>query len=160
MQHHDPFAAHEFVHRWWFHYDEGHLEVLSSLLASDCRLRSRTETGKHPHEEFIAADNRGSEDAMAWMRAHRRNSPCPLRHQASNVFVSATRPDEIELESYLFVTQIVERKPSTLSSGIVRWTLRLTDDGYRLLAKDVVLDSIESTSFQDVPEVSGRMELW
>ena len=29
------------------------------------------------------------------------------------------RGDEIDLESYLFVTQIIDRKPSTLSSGIV-----------------------------------------
>ena len=24
---HDRFAAHEFIHRWWFDYDEGHLDV-------------------------------------------------------------------------------------------------------------------------------------
>ena len=67
-----------------------------------------------------------------------------MRHQASNIYVVAERDDELDVESYLFVTQIIERKPSTLSSGLVHWTLRLTADGYRVLYKDVVLDSIES----------------
>ncbi len=160
MADHDGVAAHEFIHHWWFHYDEGHLDVLAPLLAADCHLRSRTETGTHPHEQFIASDNHGPDAAMAWTREHRQHSPYPLRHQASNVFVAAIRGDEIDLESYLFVTQIVERKPSTLSTGVVHFTLRLTVDGYRLKSKDVVLDSIESTAFEDVPEVSGRMARW
>ncbi len=160
MTGHDRLAAHEFVHHWWHHYDEGNLDVLAPLLTDDCRLRSRTDTGRHPHEEFIASDNHGPDTAMAWTREHRRHSPYPLRHQASNIFVAATRGDEIDLESYLFVTQVVESKPSTLSSGIVHLTLRLTPDGYRLKYQDVVLDSIESTAFQDVPEVSNRMTRW
>lgn len=157
---HDRFAAHEFVHHWWFHYDEGNLDQLEGMLTDDCWLRSRTETGKHPHEQFIASDNRGPDAAMAWTKEHRRHSPYPLRHQATNVFAAAERGDEIDLESYLFVTQVIDRKPSTLSSGIVHWTLRRTAAGYRLKSKDVVLDSIESTAFEDVPEVAGRMARW
>jgi len=157
---HDRFAAHEFIHRWWFNYDEGHLPVLESLLAEDCHLVSRTETGKHPYEEFIRSDCRGREAVMAWKQQHRQHSPYPLRHNASNIHTIAERGDDIDLESYLLVTQIVDRKPSALSSGIVHWTLRHTDDGYRLVSNDVVLDSIESTAFQDVPEVSNRMTGW
>lgn len=160
MADHDRMAAHEFIHHWWFNYDEGRLDVLAGLLTDDCRLRSRTETGMHPYEEFIASDNVGPEAALAWTKDHRRHSPYPLRHQASNVFVAAIRGDEIDLESYLFVTQIVNRMPSTLSTGIVHVTLRLSADGYRLKSKDVVLDSIESIAFQDVSEVSGRIERW
>ena len=74
--------------------------------------------------------------------------------------VVAERGDEIDLESYLFVTQIIDRKPSTLSTGIVHWTLHVTDNGYRLHYKDVVLDSIESAPFHEVPEVAGRQERW
>ena len=160
MADHDRLAAHEFIHHWWFNYDEGNFDLLAPLLTDDCRLRSRTETGTHPHEEFIRADNHGPAAVMAWNKDHRKHSPYPLRHNASNIFVTAARDDEIDLESYLFVTQIRENKPSTLSSGIVHWTLRLTVDGYRLKYKDVVLDSIESIAFQDVPAVSGRMERW
>jgi 3-phenylpropionate/cinnamic acid dioxygenase small subunit len=160
MTNHDHLAAHEFIHRWWFHYDEGSFDLLDGLLTEDCHLRSRTETGRHPHEQFIASDNHGADTAMAWTKEHRRHSPYPLRHQASNIFVVATRGEEIDLDSYLFVTQIVDRKPSTLSSGIVHWTLLRAPDGYRLKSKEVVLDSIESIAFQDVPEVSDRMSRW
>ena len=160
MSVHDRFAAHELINRWWFNYDEGYLDVLEGLLADDCHLQSRTEPGHHPFEEFIASDNHGRDAAMAWKREHRRDSPYPLRHHAANVHVVAERGDELDVESYLFVTQIVERKPSTLSSGIVHWTLVLTDDGYRVLAKHTVLDSIESAPFQEVDYVADRQKTW
>jgi 3-phenylpropionate/cinnamic acid dioxygenase small subunit len=160
MTPHDRFLAHEFINRYWFLYDEGRLDVLADLLTEDCHLRSRTELGQHPHEEFIRSDNHGRDAAMAWTKNHRRHSPYPLRHHAANVHVVAERDDELDLESYLFVTQIIERKPSTLSSGIVHWTLKLTDDGYRVLRKDVVLDSIESAPFHDVDFVSDRQGNW
>ena len=160
MTRHDRFAAHEFINRYWFNYDEGHLDVLAGLLTDDCHLSSRTETGQHPQEEFIRSDNHGLVTVTAWTREHRKHSPYPLRHHAANVHVVAERGDEVDLESYLFVTQIVERKPSTLSSGIVHWTLKLTDDGYRVRRQDVVLDSIESAPFQDVDFVNDRQKTW
>src|SRR5207248_2935888 len=110
--------------------------------------------------EFIRSDNKGREKAMAWTKEHRRHSPYPLRHNGVNVHVTAERGDEIDLESYLFVTQIIERTPSTLSSGLVHITLRLTPDGYRIARKEVVLDSIESAAFQDVDFVNERMKAW
>jgi hypothetical protein len=157
---HDRFAAHELVNRWWFNYDEGNMEVLEGLLAEDCHLISRTETGDHPFEEFIRSDNRGREATMAWTKDHRRHSPYPLRHHGANVHVTAERGDELDLESYLFVTQIVDRKPSTLSSGLVHITLVLTADGYKVKRKEVVLDSIESAAFESVDFVKGRLASW
>jgi hypothetical protein len=160
MSVHDRFAAHELINRYWFLYDEGRLGELGGLLAEDCHVRSRTETGQHPFEEFIASDNHGRDAAMAWTKEHRKHSPYPLRHHAANVHVLAERGDEIDLDSYLFVTQIVERTPSTLSSGIVHWTLQLTDDGYRVRSKEVVLDSIESKPFHDIAQVTDRQLAW
>lgn len=160
MAAHDHFAAHELVHRYWFHYDEGHLDVIEGLLLEECHVTSRTETGQHPFEEFIASDNQGREAAMAWTRDHRMHSPYPLRHNATNVFVVAERGNELDVESYLFVTQIVDQKPSPLSSGIVHWTLVLTDDGYKVRSKDVVLDSITSGEFHTIGFVADRMARW
>ena len=60
----------------------------------------------------------------------------------------------------LFVTQIIERKPSTLSSGFVHWTLVRTPSGYRV--KDTHrarLDRI-GTVPEDVEYVAGRMKNW
>jgi hypothetical protein len=97
---------------------------------------------------------------MSWTKEHRRQSPYPLRHHAANVHVIAERGDELDLDSYLFVTQIIDRRPSTLSSGIVHWTLLRTDAGYRVRRQEVVLDSIESAPFQDVEHVSDRLKAW
>ena len=97
---------------------------------------------------------------MAWTREHRRNSPYPLRHHAANIHVVDERGAELDLESYLFVTQIIERKPSTLSSGLVHWTLVRTGSGYRIRQKHVVLDSIESAPFKDIEFVSDRQKTW
>src|SRR5688572_1663150 len=157
---HDRFAAHELVHQYWINYDEGHLEVCERLLTEDCHLSSRTELGTHPFEEFIRSDSHGRDAAMAWTREHRRNSPYPLRHNAVNVHVVAERGDELDLESYLLVTQIVDRRPSTLSSGLVHFTLVRSDDGYRIRRKDVVLDSIESAPFHEVEFVADRAKAW
>jgi hypothetical protein len=157
---HDRLAAHELISKWWFNYDEGHLDVCEQLLTDDCHLSSRTELGTHIYEEFIRSDSYGRETAMAWTKEHRSNSPYPLRHHAANVHVVAERGDEIDLDSYLFVTQLIDRKPSALSSGLVRFTLVRTPDGYRLRRKEVVLDSIESAPFQDVAYVADRQGTW
>jgi hypothetical protein len=160
MTAHDRMAIHELIHSWWFNYDEGHLDVLEGLLTDDCRTSSRTEMGNHPQEQFIASDNSGRAAVMEWKREHRRHSPYPLRHHAANVFVAAERDDEVDVDSYLFVTNIIDRKPATLSSGLVHWTLRRTPDGYRVKGQHVVLDSIESAPFHDVEFVSARQKTW
>jgi hypothetical protein len=157
---HDRFAAHELINRWWFNYDEGNLGVLEGLLTDDCHTSSRTELGIHPHEEFIRSDSHGRDAVMAWKRAHRKDSPYPLRHHAANVHVVAERGEELDVESYLFVTQIIERRPSTLSSGLVHWTLVRTGDGYKVRAQHTVLDSIESAPFHQVAYVADRQATW
>ncbi|HET6810418.1 MAG TPA: nuclear transport factor 2 family protein [Acidimicrobiales bacterium] len=157
---HDHFAAHELIHRWWYNYDEGRLDVLEGLLTEDCSTSSRTELGNHPFEEFIRSECHGRDQAMAWKREHRRSSPYPLRHHAANVHVVAERGEELDLDSYLFVTQIIERRPSTLSSGLVHWTLVRSSEGYRIRAQHVVLDSIESAPFDQVDYVADRQQTW
>jgi hypothetical protein len=157
---HDRFAAHELINRWWFNYDEGNLDVLERLLTDDCHTTSRTELGTHPHEEFIRADCQGKAAVMAWKKDHRRHSPYPLRHNAANVHVVAEHGDELDVESYLFVTQIIDRKPSALSSGLVHWVLLRTPEGYRVREQHTVLDSIASAAFRDVGFVSARMKAW
>jgi hypothetical protein len=160
MTAHDRMAIHELIGRWWVNYDEGNLSVLDGLLTDDCRTTSRTELGTHPFEEFIRSDNRGRAAVMEWKQEHRRHSPYPLRHLAANVHVVAERGDEVDVESYLFVTRIVDRVPSALSSGFVHWTLVRTDDGYRVREQHTVLDSIESAPFEDVGFVADRQKGW
>jgi hypothetical protein len=160
MNGHDRFAAHELIHRWWYNYDEGNLAVLEGLLTDDCHTSSRTELGTHPYEDFIRSDNRGRGAVMAWKKEHRQHSPYPLRHHAANVHVVAERGDELDVASYLLVTQIIDRRPSTLSSGLVHWTLVRIDDSYRVREQHTVLDSIESAPFEGVDFVADRQKTW
>jgi len=157
---HDRFAAHELINRWWFNYDEGHLDVIERMLTEDCRTTSRTELGTHPREDFIRSDCSGKAAVMAWKRDHRRHSPYPLRHNAANVHVADERGEELDVESYLVVTWIVDGKPALVSTGIVHWVLVRVQDGYRVREQHTVLDSITSAPFEDVEYVSGRMTSW
>lgn len=157
---HDVAAARDFVHHWWFAYDEGRLEDLAPLVAVDCHFSSRTDTGTHPHEDFIRSDQHGRDDAIAWTRDHRRHSPYPLRHNQPNLHVVAVRGDEIDLAGYLMVTRIVDGRPDLMSTGISRWTLRRTADGYVAVRKETVLDSAESVEFHTSVLVADREQNW
>jgi hypothetical protein len=137
----DHFAAAQALHRWWFHYDQADVDLWPSMVTDDVRSSSRTDKGTHPHEAFIASDLSGKEAVLAWKREHRAGSPTPLRHHATNVHVVAERDDEVDLCSYLWVNQIVDMKPSPLSSGIARATFRQVDGELLLSRLEVVLDS-------------------
>jgi hypothetical protein len=119
------------------------------------RERSRTDTGNHPHEAFIRSDVAGRDAVLAWTREHRMASPHPLRHHLTDLHVSAMRPDEADLEGYLFVTTIAEGRPWPMSSGLFSATVRLARGEYRIARKEVVLDTRTSVPFserkQEVP---------
>lgn len=136
----DRFALHELVGMWWVNYDEGNFDVLSSVVTDDVSFTCRTDTGDHPYESFIAATANGRRELDDHHRPHRAASPYPLRHNASNIHVTAERTGEVDLRTYLLVTDIVDAKPSPLSSGIVDFTIRQTPDGLRIAGLHVVLD--------------------
>jgi hypothetical protein len=148
---HDRLAAQEALSRWWYHYDAGDFDTLPSLLTDDVTFQSRTDTGDHPHEQFISGKTEGRDATYAWQRDHRLASPYPLRHMGVNIHIEGEREDEIDLASYLLVTQIAARSPVTLSTGVVHATMRRDGDGYRIARLEVVLDSIESTPLRDRP---------
>ena len=136
----DRLAVHDLIHKYWICYDEFRFDEIEQLLTADTVHRSRTDTGDHPFEEFIHSDVSGRDAVMAHVRAHRGGSPYPLRHNATNIYVVAEREDEIDVESYLFVTELADRRPVPLSSGICRITVRSTPAGLEISSLDVVLD--------------------
>ncbi|MCU1399910.1 MAG: hypothetical protein JWN62_3019 [Acidimicrobiales bacterium] len=131
---------HELIGRWWANYDEGEFDVLNALATEDVVFTCRTDTGTHPYETFIAASTHGRAALDAHHRPHRAGSPYPLRHNATNIHTTADRGSEVDLRTYLSVTDIVDGKPSHVSSGIVDFTIRDTADGLRIAAFHVVLD--------------------
>lgn len=145
----DTFQAVSALHRWYVNYDEGRLDALEAMLTEDAVTRSRTDTGKHPQEAFIHSDERGRAAVLAWTREHRMSSPYPLRHHLTNLFVSAERADEVDLEGYLLVTTIAEGRPWPMSSGLFYATVRVVGGEYRIARKEVVLDTIRSVPLSE-----------
>jgi hypothetical protein len=142
-----PGEAHELLGRWWWHYDAGDFDVLPALLAGDVHFTCRTDTGATVYEDFVRADVRGRDDVAAWQTEHRRQSPHPLRHNATNVHVTAQREGEADYASYLFVTHIVDGAVANLSTGLVTGTVREEDGALRIAALHVVLDTQDSVVF-------------
>ena len=136
----DRWAVHELIGRWWSNYDEGEFDVLDSLVTDDIVFSCRTDTGNHPYESFIAATAHGRVELMEHHRPHRAGSPYPLRHNASNIHVTAQREHEVDAHTYLFVTDMADGKPSPLSSGTVDFTIREVDGALQIAALHVVLD--------------------
>jgi hypothetical protein len=146
----DIAAVQELVGRWWWNYDQGNFDVLASLLTDDMHFTCRTDTGSTDYEEFVRANLRGRDEVMAWQREHRLDSPYPLRHNGTNVHITARRADEADFSSYIYVTQIVEGV-ANLSTAIVTGSVRLGSGGLELAALHVVLDTMPSTPLRDQP---------
>jgi hypothetical protein len=141
----------ELLGRWWFNYDEGNFEVLSSLLTEDVHFTCRTDTGMTDYEDFVRADHRGRDAVLAWQTQHRLDSPYPLRHMGINVHVTGRDGDDVLFSSYLFVTQIVDGKVSNLSTAIVTGSARAEGSSARLSALHVALDTQSSVPLRETP---------
>ncbi|GCD95974.1 nuclear transport factor 2 family protein [Embleya hyalina] len=146
---HDKIEVHELLHRWWFVYDEGEFDTWERMFTDDVWFTSRTDTGDHPFEEFIAADRRGRVDVLDWQLMHRLASPYPLRHHATDIHVTGHTDTDVSLASYLYVTSVEERMPTHVAGGIVRATVRRVGDGYRFAEVHVVLDTMTAVPFSE-----------
>jgi hypothetical protein len=142
-----PGDAQELLGRWWWHYDAGDFDVFPHLLARDVHFTCRTDTGTTAYEDFVRADVCGRDEVVAWQTDHRRNSPYPLRHNASNVHLTAGRDGAADFASYLFVTQSVGGAVTNLSSGLVKGTVCEEDGNLRIAGLHVVLDTQDSQVF-------------
>ena len=108
----------------------------------------RTDTGTTEYEEFVRADHSGRNAVMDWQTDHRINSPYPLRHNGTNVHITAQHGDEASFSSYIFVSQIVGGV-SPLSTAVVNGRVRRVGDALRLSELEVVLDTMESKVFSE-----------
>jgi SnoaL-like protein len=140
---------------WWFDYDQGNFPAWPDYFTADAHFACRSDSGKAPYEDFIRADVTGRDEVLAWQEDHRRNSPYPLRHNATNVHLVATRSGEADFRSYIFVTQIVGGTVSNLSTGLCLGTARAEAGSVRLAQLQVVLDTTDSEMFSEVDGPSG-----
>jgi hypothetical protein len=145
-----PWEVQELISRWWFAYDQGLFDQLNSLVSEDVHFTVRTDTGKTDFEDFVNADVHGKADVMHWQREHRLDSPSPLRHNGTNVHLAGTHGEDALFQSYIFVTQIVEGKVSTLSTAVVTGSVRSEAGELKISSLHVVLDTEHSRTLRDI----------
>jgi hypothetical protein len=139
----------ELLARWWFAYDQGDFDTWPDHFTGDAHFACRSDSGATSFEEFLRADVRGRDEVVSWQVEHRRNSPYPLRHMATNVHLGATRPGKADFRSYLFVTQILDGAVGNVSTGIVLGTVRDDEGAARFSDLRVVLDFTDSAVFTE-----------
>jgi hypothetical protein len=144
-------AVQNLVASWWFDYDQANFDTWPGYFTTDARFSCRSDSGATAFEEFVTADVSGRDELVAWQVQHRRNSPYPLRHHATNVHLTEVREAEGDFRSYLFVTHVVGGAISNLSSGRCLGTVRTEGGALRLAALRVVLDFTDSVVFAERP---------
>jgi len=146
----DPAALANLLGKWWFNYDEGNFDVLTTLLTDDVHFTCRTDTDTVAWAEFARADARGRDTVMAWQTEHRRNSPYPLRHNGTNVHIVEQHGNVASFASYISVSQVANEMPVPLPGGVVRGVVRREHDELRIAELHVVLDTMTSDVFANV----------
>ncbi|MGV0834155.1 nuclear transport factor 2 family protein [Mycolicibacterium thermoresistibile] len=133
-----------FVNNFWFHYDEAHYDEMAAAFAADAVYVSRSDSGSSPFEEALTADLSGRDGIMPWLTEHRRASPYPLRHHATNLHITGTDGDVTCARFYILVNQIVNYVPFLVSSGVTEIGVRRTADGLQFTRMSAVLDVTNS----------------
>lgn len=146
----DLSSVQNLIHGWWFDYDQANFDAWDAYFADDARFSCRSDSGESAIEEFLRADLKGRAEVVAWHVPHRRNSPYPLRHNATNVHLTEVRGDEADFRSYLFVTTVVGGAVVSSASGLCLGTTRIEGGSPRFAAMEVVLDLTDSRTLAEL----------
>ena len=134
----------ELVAGFWCHYDAAHYDELAARYTEDVHYLTRSDTGASPFEELMSPELHGRQAVMDWLSEHRRQSPYPLRHHATNVHRTGVDGDVTYARFYIFVNQIANFVPFAVSSGVVDVGVRREASGLKFTKMDVVLDTQNS----------------
>ncbi|MGE2713120.1 nuclear transport factor 2 family protein [Mycolicibacterium litorale] len=140
----------EFIAGFWYHYDEAHYDEMAAAYADDIRYVSRSESGASPFEELMSPELRGRDTVMEWLSDHRKQSPYPLRHHATNLHRTGTDGDVTRARFYIFVNQIANYVPFAVSSGVANVAVRRGADGLEFTEMEVVLDTTNSVLLSEL----------
>lgn len=148
----------EFIASFWYHYDEAHYEELATSYAEDVHYLTRSDSGASPFEELMSPELSGRDAVMEWLSEHRKQSPYPLRHHATNLHrTGGDGPDDgvTRARFYIFVNQIANFVPFAVSSGVVNVGVRRGVRGLEFTEMDVVLDATNSVLLSEMHAESG-----
>jgi hypothetical protein len=140
----------EFIASFWYHYDEAHYDELAASYAEDVHYVTRSDSGASPFEELMSPELHGRGEVMEWLSDHRKQSPYPLRHHATNVHRTGTDGEVTHARFYIFVNQIANFVPFAVSSGVVHVGVRRATDGLMFTKMDVVLDTRNSVLLSEL----------
>ena len=111
---------------------------------------TRSDSGASPFEELMSPELRGRAAVMEWLSEHRRQSPYPLRHHATNVHRTGTDSEVTRARFYIFVNQIANFVPFAVSSGVVNVGVRRGANGLECTEMDVILDTSNSVLLSEL----------
>lgn len=134
----------EFIASFWYHYDEADYDALAASYAEDVRYLTRSDSGASPFEELMSPELTGRDAVLEWLSEHRKQSPYPLRHHATNLHRTGSDGDVTRARFYIFVNQIADFVPFAVSSGVVNVGVRRGADGLQFTEMDVILDATNS----------------
>jgi hypothetical protein len=140
----------EFIASFWYHYDEAHYDELAARYAEDVHYVTRSDSGASPFEELMSPELRGRAAVMQWLSDHRKQSPHPLRHHATNVHRTGSDGEVTHARFYIFVNQIANFVPFAVSSGVVNVGVRRGVNGLVCTEMDVVLDTQNSVLLSEL----------
>ncbi|KDO95652.1 nuclear transport factor 2 family protein [Mycobacterium avium] len=145
----------EFIGAFWYHYDEAHYDELAASYAEDVHYLTRSDSGASPFEELMSPKLSGRDAVMEWLSEHRKQSPYPLRHHATNVHRIGSDGDITRARFYLFVNHIANFVPFAVSSAVVTVGVRRGAHGLEFSEMDVTLDTTNSVLLSELHAESG-----
>jgi hypothetical protein len=134
----------DFVGSFWYHYDEAHYDDMAAAYSDDIRYVSRSESGASPFEELMSPELVGRDTVMEWLSDHRKQSPYPLRHHATNLHRTGSDGEVTRARFYIFVNQIANYVPFAVSSGVANVAVRRGANGLEFTEMEVILDTTNS----------------
>lgn len=140
----------EFIAGFWYHYDEAHYDELAASYAEDVHYISRSDSGASPFEELMSPEMRGRDTVIEWLAEHRKLSPYPLRHHATNVHRTGIDGDVTNARFYILVNQIANFIPFAVSSGVANVGVRRGPDGLEFTKMEVILDTTNSVLLSEL----------
>lgn len=148
----------EFIAAYWYAYDEAHYDEMAAAKADDIRFITRSDSGASPFEELMSPELRGRDAVMQWLTDHRKQSPYPLRHHATNLHRTGVKADAALVRFYIFVNQIADFVPFAVSSGVADVGVRRGAYGLEFTEMEMVLDTTNSVLLSELatgPAASG-----
>lgn len=140
----------EFIGNFWYHYDEAHYDELAASYAEDVHYVTRSDSGASPFEDLMSPELHGRDAVMEWLADHRKQSPYPLRHHATNVHRTGTDAGITRARFYILVNQIANFVPFAVSSGVVNVGVRREATGLVFSEMEVVLDTQNSVLLSEL----------